>query len=269
MRVILIYLIFWLALMVIAIGNGILREATYGQQLSELRAHQLSTLTAGVGHLSTMKFRVVCKTCNNGWMNELEIAAKPILTKLMEGHQFQLDENDQRILSEWIVMKSLVAEHSQPDTCMTPAEDRARFLDTREIPEYFNVLIGMHDTNADSGYVRHSATLAKSASGPQPPLAGLQRNTQSITFLCGRLVVFVVAVRVYNLNVSSYLQNSAPGVTRLVRIYPHFEGLISWPLPNVCEDGDLFQLAYWLDSLATQPNIGYVDKLPDTHGKAE
>jgi hypothetical protein len=31
--------------MLLAVGNGILREATYGQILSELQAHQLSTLT--------------------------------------------------------------------------------------------------------------------------------------------------------------------------------------------------------------------------------
>jgi len=31
--------------MLLAVGNGILREATYGQHLSDLQAHQLSTLT--------------------------------------------------------------------------------------------------------------------------------------------------------------------------------------------------------------------------------
>lgn len=44
MRILSIYLSFWLVLMAFAIGNGVLREATYGQYLSELPAHQLSTL---------------------------------------------------------------------------------------------------------------------------------------------------------------------------------------------------------------------------------
>ncbi len=34
--------------MLLAIGNGILREATYGKHVPELYAHQLSTLTAAV-----------------------------------------------------------------------------------------------------------------------------------------------------------------------------------------------------------------------------
>jgi hypothetical protein len=40
------YLLVWLLLAVVAIGNGIVRQATYGKLLPELSAHQLSTLTA-------------------------------------------------------------------------------------------------------------------------------------------------------------------------------------------------------------------------------
>lgn len=39
------YLFFWLILAVVAIANGVLRQATYGRHLPELAAHQLSTLT--------------------------------------------------------------------------------------------------------------------------------------------------------------------------------------------------------------------------------
>ena len=39
------YLFFWLILATVAITNGVLREATYGRHLSDLAAHQLSTVT--------------------------------------------------------------------------------------------------------------------------------------------------------------------------------------------------------------------------------
>ena len=39
------YSLLWFALAIIAIVNGILREQTYGKFISELAAHQLSTLT--------------------------------------------------------------------------------------------------------------------------------------------------------------------------------------------------------------------------------
>ena len=41
-----VYVLFWLVLMLLAVGNGILREASYGLHLAELHAHQVSTLSA-------------------------------------------------------------------------------------------------------------------------------------------------------------------------------------------------------------------------------
>ena len=40
------YLLVWLLLAVIAIANGVIRQATYGRLLPELAAHQVSTVTA-------------------------------------------------------------------------------------------------------------------------------------------------------------------------------------------------------------------------------
>ena len=39
------YLLAWFGLAVIAIGNGVLRESTYGNAVSDLAAHQISTAT--------------------------------------------------------------------------------------------------------------------------------------------------------------------------------------------------------------------------------
>jgi len=40
------YALCWFLLATVAIANGVLREATYGKHLSDLAAHQLSTVTA-------------------------------------------------------------------------------------------------------------------------------------------------------------------------------------------------------------------------------
>lgn len=39
------YLLFWLLLAIVAIGNGVLRQVTYGPYMPELAAHQVSTVT--------------------------------------------------------------------------------------------------------------------------------------------------------------------------------------------------------------------------------
>jgi hypothetical protein len=38
------YVLLWFALLVVAVGNGALREATFARTMPELRAHQLSTV---------------------------------------------------------------------------------------------------------------------------------------------------------------------------------------------------------------------------------
>lgn len=40
------YIAFWIVLAMLAVGNGILRGSTYGRYVSDLAAHQISTLTA-------------------------------------------------------------------------------------------------------------------------------------------------------------------------------------------------------------------------------
>ena len=39
------HILFWFVLMLVAIGNGMLREETYGKSMAELTSHQISTLT--------------------------------------------------------------------------------------------------------------------------------------------------------------------------------------------------------------------------------
>lgn len=40
------YLAAWIAMLVVSIANGVMREFTYGRHMSELAAHQLSTATS-------------------------------------------------------------------------------------------------------------------------------------------------------------------------------------------------------------------------------
>ena len=40
------YLLIWFLLAVVAIPNGVIRQTTYGKSVSDLAAHQISTITA-------------------------------------------------------------------------------------------------------------------------------------------------------------------------------------------------------------------------------
>lgn len=66
--------------------------STIGETLTT-RKHTLEGLLAGQ----------ICEICNNGWMNELEQVAIPILKPLMLGASavVELNDNERQILSRW------------------------------------------------------------------------------------------------------------------------------------------------------------------------
>lgn len=80
------------------------------------------SLTSSKGELrsfvgdSTVKG--VCVTCNTGWMSDLEGATKPVLMDLMMGTQRLLSPRDQRTLSKWAVLKSLVFILTTPEATL-------------------------------------------------------------------------------------------------------------------------------------------------------
>lgn len=54
----------------------------------------------------------VCKSCNEGWMSDLETESKPILLPLVFGDKpnVQLSPNDQRVLATWALKTAIVAD---------------------------------------------------------------------------------------------------------------------------------------------------------------
>jgi hypothetical protein len=50
---------------------------------------------------ATVTVRKVCRTCNEGWLHDLEEAARPIMTPLIEGDAASLSVEDQRVIAYW------------------------------------------------------------------------------------------------------------------------------------------------------------------------
>ena len=167
------------------------------------------------GHLITKKFRVVCESCNNGWMSQIESAVKPILLAGVHGVELSLDREKQRNLAAWVCLKAMVCEHSDAKLASTPFVDRHAFYNDRLIPEYFRLYIGAHSTNSVTWVYRHSATISFDRTTRPVLLDGLQRNVQTTTFILGRLLFHLLAARVDGFGLDTDL------------IYPGLTGL--WP----------------------------------------
>ena len=147
------------------------------------------------GNLITKKFRVVCTSCNNGWMSSLEEKAKPFILSAIENKKYTLNEDEILLFSKWVAMKVMVAESNHDGTQVTPITDLKEFNTSNTIPSYYRIYIGRHDTGTKSAYYRHSCTLALTMDGPVCNMTGLERNTQSVSFLIGPLFIFVYACR--------------------------------------------------------------------------
>jgi hypothetical protein len=242
--------------------HGHLPRLGDGENISEVNTFRWKEQTEAKkqtrqGHLTTKKLRVVCRICNNGWMNELEGEVKPILIKILRRETIDLCAKDQEILARWIVLKAIIGEHSEKETHMTPSEDRSLLRLNKKIPDYFTIYIGLHNAEADTAWLRTSQTIALSPEGPSPPLGRLKRNMQSIAFVCGPLFVFVFAVREDDIEPTEFLR-----LKKLARIFPKQSDIIKWPPTDILTAKEMGRVAWALDEMTNLDNVKYAVDLP-------
>jgi hypothetical protein len=110
--------------------NGIVVERQEGFG----RMHQ-------AGEHRSRGLRVVCETCNNGWMSRLQQRARPLLDALLAGRWLPLGLQEQRAIAAWATMFSMVYEFSQPHAVATAQHERDEFMRTVEPLENWRVWI--------------------------------------------------------------------------------------------------------------------------------
>jgi hypothetical protein len=52
-----------------------------------------------------------CEPCNNGWMNEIEKAARKVIEPMIRGHRTTLDSEAQSLIARWMLKTTLMFEH--------------------------------------------------------------------------------------------------------------------------------------------------------------
>jgi hypothetical protein len=71
----------------------------------------------------TWTVRDVCAACNNGWMADLETAAQPILTPLIQDQPGPLSLPEMLVVSTWATKTALVAGRAMPGERETASAD--------------------------------------------------------------------------------------------------------------------------------------------------
>ena len=175
------------------------------------------------GSVATKKIRVVCEDCNNGWMNNVETNARPILELLIAGNPTTLNQDQQRVLTERIIMKVMVAEHNIPEDAVIPRVDKETFRTDKIIPPCISVWIGKHNVSGwHTGFYKHAATLSLK---PSPPLsaAGGRKNVETLAFGFGALFGFVMVSDPGWVDLKDFIR-----VVNLPRLWPPVGGDLNW-----------------------------------------
>ncbi len=69
----------------------------------------------------TLRVRRVCKPCNNEWMSDLEVAAKPYAERMIVGEPCELSDEAQRIIATWCFKTVAMFQFTHPANISIPA----------------------------------------------------------------------------------------------------------------------------------------------------
>ena len=207
------------------------------------------------GNAWTKKVRVVCQTCNNGWMSELETAARPVLTPLIAGSPCTVTEEAAQVIARWIAMKVMVAEHNLRGDAVSTAGQRESFRSTLAIPLDFRIWVGRCGVDGwQTAYWRHASTVSLS---PDIRPEHRFKNLHSVTFGIGQLLVFVLHTTVSGLDLGVNLSQNG----MMVPIWP-YGGPIAWPSTKVLTGLEATIIAHSLDQAFRSDNVIW-KPLPD------
>lgn len=198
--------------------------------------------------------RSICGPCNQGWMSELEVHCKPVLSPLIHGHGARPSPDNQAILALWAIKTAWVFQSMNPSTSTCTIDQRHALATSQKIPDGVGVDLGAFDEQGKDvlccyWYVGGST-------------AGVRDLDTSITTLViGRAV----------LQVTQWIHEDLPGVSppkpssdvAVVRLIPATGDFIHWPpLPPLRYDyldrftkPPMFSSATW-ESLPPLPSYG-------------
>jgi hypothetical protein len=161
--------------------------------------------------------RCVCKTCNVGWMSDIEGAAKPIVIPLIQGKQVELDTTSQATLGTWACMKAILAGYTHRPPLTIPQDWRSQLYENRAPPvDGWVVLITAYRGRHPALFASHRLELLRGDDHePAPDNEGIL-----LSFVVGYLALKVIGVR------RRGVSNSG---TPFTQVWPTSPLVLLWP----------------------------------------
>ncbi|HEX8268751.1 MAG TPA: hypothetical protein VF581_02565 [Flavobacterium sp.] len=212
------------------------------------------------GHVGTRKFRNVCKTCNLGWMSNLEEEAAQTLTEMIYGNEVVLNEQSQLALSNWIVMTMIMVEFMDITTQAILPGDRQYLYKMRQPPQNWKIWIGRFAGNRSTFRYRHfGGVVVYDNSYLEDGFikAGqFQKNVQFSTAILGEFFVHCLSVPTEVLHRYEFDDQDETG---LIQIWPPKKTFwrnrvveINWPRPQIINEEMATEISYRFYTMSTQ-----------------
>jgi hypothetical protein len=201
------------------------------------------------GPTYTKQLRVVCESCNNGWMGDIEQSAKPVMSPLILGQSTSIDVISQLTIATWAMLKIFVVEQANPDEAIASQEVRWEFMTSRALPQGLRLWIARCGFGGwESTFYRHSLCLSKAPVKMVPPY---RHNTQSVTFGIGALVIHAhhTSVPEVDLNIAFAPKDIVP------QIHPISASSINWPPRRTLLPMEVNNLSLTLMRVGHQPGV--------------
>lgn len=187
--------------------------------------------------------KIVCQSCNNGWMSDLEHRTKPILTPMIRGNAVSLTCEERTIIASWMTKTAMVLDRSHQGTAFYGDGDRIHFKDTQSPSMYdSHVWLGKFSPKMDlRGYNDHRTLRTRFSSG-----GAIQSHVFTATF--GFLALQIVSVkrlvhenRAFLVKLKQIADGGIPLKRLTVKIWPltsTSEHSVQWPPASSFNDSD-------------------------------
>ena len=172
--------------------------------------------------VTTTKFRVVCARCNNEWMSQMEEAVRPTLEPMILGQRLKLPREPRRVLLEWIVLKTMVADSEIAIDAVFSDDDRRAFYQNRSIPQQMEVwAFRCGDGIWNSCFRRQSSTMSFR---PLESSVTRQPNVNGTAFGLGEVMLYATVSRSDEFEVKSRFSDKIA-----LRLLPDPGMKLRWP----------------------------------------
>lgn len=192
------------------------------------------------------KAKFVCKTCNQGWMSELESEAKPILTPAITRDQlpYAFDLLGQWIAARWAVKTIYVMQASLP---LAPPIHPTLLMLNFKPPPQVTVWIGSHararDDPINSCYLQKPLAMSGDEGGAMKSI-----DFGYMSFLAVGGISFLVVEHRFDSYVECVLGAEHPFSDMFIKLWPRSRSVLGWP-PYVMADREYLDVLFDPDTL--------------------